>query len=164
MIVSDSSSIVLLAKTNTLYAVLKGNVIHIPEKVYDESVKAALEKGHPDAYIINEAVMQNHIKIIKAKPETAERIQRLFGISRGENETVSVAIDQNAELVLSDDKKCIRVCASLGIPYATTPDIIVALYRKKRLSKENAKKSLENLRRIGWYKKDIIDQRMEVIL
>lgn len=52
MIISDSSTLILLAKSGLIESFLSNLSIAIPEMVYVESVQKGIEKGKTDAYLI----------------------------------------------------------------------------------------------------------------
>lgn len=127
--------------------------------VYLETVEKGKEKGLLDAYLIEKNVNNGKIQVIIAKEKYKKDIEKLYGITKGENETICLALQKNAKLILSDDKKCINTCKTLGLKFAISADVVVALYTKKRIMKDKAIEALNKLENIGWLKKEIIESR-----
>jgi len=157
MIISDSSTLILLAKTGILEAFLEKNQLTIPEKVYEESVVRGKKRGLIDSYLIGSFVNKSRIKIKKADEKSKDTIEKLFGIRGGENETVALAT--RGDLILTDDKKCINVCKTLKLDFAISADVVVVLYKKGRISKEKMIIAFNRLERISRLKKELIDKR-----
>lgn len=160
-IVADSSSMILLAKTNLLDKFLERNRVVISKKVYDEMVKGK-EKGRTDAFLIERLLNEKNIAIQNAKEKTKNRIKKMLNLYGGENETLSLAIE-HGYLILTDDKKCINASKALGLNFITTLDIVVTLHIKKRIDKKFAIQSLNELENYGWYKKGIIEKYRRLI-
>lgn len=127
--------------------------------VYLETVEKGKEKGLLDAYLIEKNVNNGKIQIIIVKEKYKKDIEKLYGITKGENETICLSLQKNAKLILSDDKKCINTCKTLGFKFAISADVVVALYTKKRITKDKAIEALNKLENIGWLKKEIIESR-----
>ena len=53
MLISDASSLILLAKSELLENLLSIHKIVIPPKVYEEVVARGLERNYPDAHLVN---------------------------------------------------------------------------------------------------------------
>ena len=160
-IVVDASSLILLAKINLLGKLLEKNQLIIPEKVYIEVMKGK-EKAMLDALLVEKLVDEDKIKIQKVNQELYQKIWKLFGLWAGEAEVLALALNDNLPII-TDDKKCLNATKAADINYITTLDVVIALFQKKYINKEKAKKSLDMLEEYGWYKKDIIKFYQEKI-
>ena len=78
---------------------------------------------------------------------------------KGENETICLAKDDR--LVLTDDKKCINACKALKLDFVVSADIVVALYKKGRISQEKRDHAFDKLEEMSRLKKELIDKRRE---
>lgn len=164
MIISDSSSLILLAKSNILRPFAKNHKLIIPTKVYNETVEKGKEKGREDAYLVEKLTKEDKILVKKAKENEKENIKDLFGITKGENSVIALAVEKNPDLVLMDDEKGIKACKTIGIDFSISADIIVGLFEKGRINKNKAMKALEKLEKYGWFEAKIIRDRKKKIL
>lgn len=163
MIISDSSTLILLAKISILNTFLEKNKLIIPRGVYKESVVKGLEKGEADSYIINEEIGKGKIEIRDINEKKVKEVKKLFGITKGENEVISLALEKKPKLILTDDRKCINVCNALGLETSISADVVVALYKKGRIDKDKALDSLNKLKEFGWFKREIIEERIKIV-
>jgi len=157
MLVSDSSTLILLAKITLLEIFLEKNPLLISKGVYEESVARGKERGKSDAYLIERLLNENKITVKEVSGKSRRELSKIFGIKRGENETI--CLGRNAELILTDDKKCINVCKALDLHFAISADVVVALYKKGRISKEKKDQAFDKLEEISRLKKELIDER-----
>ncbi|MFZ2455083.1 MAG: hypothetical protein WAX07_01215 [Candidatus Altiarchaeia archaeon] len=163
MIVSDSSTLILLAKASVLEKVAGADELAIPECVYSESVVKGKDKARPDSLVIEKLVAEGKIKVKKAPPEEKERLKCSFGITCGENQTVALAVSEKCRLVLSDDKKCMTVCRTLGMPYMIALDCVLDLLCSSRITREKAIEAFETIAAAGWLGEEIIKSRRELL-
>lgn len=163
MIVFDSSTLILLVRGDLLVGFLNAvkQKIVIPKEVERECCE---EKESVDAMIIRQAIQEKKIEVRPLRERRAyEKIRVDFNLGRGEAEAVALGLAGKAKLVATDDKRAIHACSLLKIPYTTAIDILVRLYEKGVLEKQEALVKLESLERYGRYKKAIIaDARSKV--
>ena len=155
-IVSDSSTLILLVKAGLFDKFIKDRQIIIPISVYNETIKMGKEKGYKDAYILEKFMRENKIKVVRPRQHTYQKIQKLFGLSAGERDTIAIAIDSKIKYVLCDDKKAINACKILDLKFITSLDILLAMYKMNKISREEANKSIDKLDEFGWYNLELI--------
>src|SRR5437899_2057306 len=80
-----------------------------------------------------------------------------------EGETLAFALTQKAALVAIDDRKGIRACKLLKLPFSTAIDIVVRMRQKQILTKQEALRTLEALARHGRYSEEIIKRAMAIL-
>lgn len=162
IIISDSSSLILLEKSELLDKLTKETKITIPNKVYEEVVKEGLNKNYIDAININNQIKNKKIIIKKVTKKKEFPIT----LGEGEKEALELYYQENAKAVIVDDKKALNVCKAMSIKYATVHKILMDLLKKKKINQQQALKSLNILSREGRYSNDIIlhyyDQIKEV--
>lgn len=149
-------SLILAAKTTILDLFLGdfAGGIFISESVKKE----ALAKESADAKLIEKRIEQNRVKIKNSKNKNAvEKMMLDFNIGIGEAETIAVCLENNWQLVGTDDKNAIKACKVLEIAFATAIDILIMLNKKNILSKNEAFLKIEKLSEFGWYSDDIIE-------
>lgn len=155
-LVADASSLILLTKANVIEKVLERNVITIPSQVYEEVVVKGKEKGRKDAFQIEHYKEDGKVEVRAVKPKIKERIEKIFNLYGGEGVAVALAIELNTP-ILCDDRKGRNACKVLELKCSSALNILLALYKKGKLTKKEAKESLEKLSRYGWYKQELID-------
>ncbi len=153
MLVSNSSTLILLAKVSALETFLENSdEVIIPEEVYKESVE---NKTHFDAFLI-----QKHIggKIsVKKTNKNIEMIKKQFRLDEGEAAAFALYDKQKHKAILTDDRELIKLCKLEKIKFLCALGIIVALYKKQKISKKECLEKMEKLQKFGRYSKEIIN-------
>jgi predicted nucleic acid-binding protein len=145
-VISDSSTLILLAKSNLLKLCIDIFDIIIPDIVYKEILKGK-EKNYKDAFKIESFIKNKKIKIENPKNKTIEQYRNLFALDSGELYALCLAKEKNKD-VLIDDKKGINVCCILNIKFYTSLNILLLLYDLNKISKN---KALENLDLLNYF-------------
>ncbi|HBH02685.1 MAG: hypothetical protein A2W08_06845 [Candidatus Rokubacteria bacterium RBG_16_73_20] len=157
MIVSNASTLILLAKAELLGAFLAelGERVTVPKEVERECCE---EKRTPDALVIRGAIDEKKIAVQPVKAtKLYGKIRADFSLGSGEAEALTLAVSRRARLFMTDDKKAIQASKLLKLPFATALGILVRMHEKGLLGKKEALTKLEALRRHGRYSRDIID-------
>ncbi len=125
-IVANATPLIYLAKLGrlTLLKQLFGEVIS-PEEVRVEVIDKGKGLGKPDAYIVEKAVEEGWLKILKATP-----IKVPFDLEQGETAALSLAKQQGLDILL--DEVSARTAARLldVTPRGTIFVLLSALKRK----------------------------------
>jgi len=153
-LIADASPLILLGKSSLLIKLVEGNKIIIPEKVYSEIIKGK-EKAMTDAFLVDKLVKEKKIIVQKVDKNIIKKINEVFGLWAGEGEVLGLAIDTKFPII-TDDKKCINSAKASNIHVITSLDVVIALYKRKKINKEKALNTLDFLEEYGWYKKEII--------
>ncbi len=160
----DSSSLILLTKTNLVNELVEFGNLFIGEKVFDEIVVKGKNKGKEDAFIVSKLVSEGKIKIVKLNDKKFfEFILKEFRLDEGEAEVIALAYASMPSIVFTDDLEAIKACKTQGIIYFTSLLFLVKLVREKKMSVETGLNKLEKLSRIGFYSRDLIKHVSEVI-
>ena len=160
-IVSDATSLILLAKIGLLETFVTRNAVVMPPKVYEEVAKGK-DKGRLDALLVERLVDEKKLIISVPDNGTKARIEKLFNVHGGELDVLAIALATKRTIV-TDDKKCFNVAKALKLSFVTSLDVVVALYRKGVISKQVALQCIENLDSYGWYAKDLIKTYKEAV-
>ena len=157
MVIFDASTLILMAKTETLDSFLDdvGLAVAIPLEVEKEccSVKKTM-----DALMIRKALDESRIRVIAVKDrKLITRVQGDFGIGRGEAEAIVLALAEKARVLGIDDKNGINACKLLGVAFTTAIGILVRMSEKRLLTTSEALAKLKGLRKHGRYKKSILE-------
>ncbi len=165
MIVFNSSTLILLAKTELLdifLAEFKDDVV-IPKQVQTECCE---EKQSVDALLIRKAIQEKKLFVQPLEDKRLYgKILRDFPVGKGEAEALALAASRKARLFATDDKKAIQASKLLKIPFTTALGILLGMVEKGVLEKREARAKLEALQRYGRYKREIIEDaksRLEV--
>ena len=162
MIVFDSSTLILLAKAELLDVFLHNykNAIIVSQGVEKE----CSHKKTFDAMLIQKRIEEGKIVVKEIKNSAAtETLSKDFRLNIGEAETLSLALQEKASLVATDDKNAINACKLLRIPFTSAIGILLVLYEKSLLKKEDAKFKLEKLIRHGRYAERIARDTMNML-
>ncbi len=151
--VFDSSTLILLAKTDLLREVAEGFSIIIPSKVKDE----CLLKNTPDALLIKILIDEGKIKVEKAgNQEAVRKLQTDFRIEAAEAQALWLGRKLGCPVAV-DDGPAIKACKVMGIRFATAVHFLVNLRAKGQLELPMALAKLEVLAGYGRYSRKIIE-------
>lgn len=156
MIVFDASTLILLARTEILERFLETTLeVFIPKEVERECCE---QKRSEDALLIQRLIKDKKItvKLVRQR-RLGERVRRDFNLGRGESEAIALALLQKGSLLATDDKRAINACKVLKIPYTTALAILIRMYEKGLLEKEEAELKIEALAKYGRYKSDMVE-------
>ncbi|NOY54090.1 MAG: hypothetical protein GXP58_10820 [Deltaproteobacteria bacterium] len=153
IIIADSCSLILLWKCGALERLADSSKLIVPPKVYNEIVNENTLQIYPDAKNIHDLVKADKIAIEKPSAGAAD-IPITLGA--GETECIQLYTTRNADVILTDDGKAIKVCRYLGIPFTISPKVVVSLFEGGRISFEHARTAILKLEKIGRYARDII--------
>jgi len=150
--VFDSSTLMLLAKSELLGIVSKKIQIIIPRMVRTECTG----KDTFDAKMISSLIDNRKIEVVAANKEAVNALCRDFRIHVGEAESLACALKRKLSLAV-DDLPTIKACKILNIQFATAIHFLINIAEKGLISKEMALAKLEKLSLYGRYNKRIID-------
>jgi len=168
IVICDSSSLILIAKIETLDLLIDlFEEILIPKAVFFETVTKGKEYQKMDAFLIEKRIEEGKIKVVDVENRgEMQKLMKNFNIHKGEAEAILIYLERRAELLGTDDNKTIKVCKILKIKYFTTLSFVYLLYSQNRLSKEKSLFKFNALKKIGWYKKEVIkyfEEKIEII-
>ena len=156
MFLFDASTLILLAKTELLDLFLDD----LPEKavITEEVEEECCRKPQAfDSLIIQKAIKERKITVrALSRRSVYQKLQKDLGLGSGEGETLAFALTQKAPIVAIDDRRGIRACKLLKIPFSTAMDIVIRMRQKQVLTKEQALAKVEALARHGRYSEEII--------
>jgi predicted nucleic acid-binding protein len=152
LVISDSSTLIHLACIGqmSLLRDLFGRIV-IPLAVRQEVVDQGA--GRPGSLEVAAAIHDGWIEVVEpASPGLVAVLRRQIG--GGEAETLALAIERNAELVLLDESAARRVAESIGLAKTGVVGIVLRADRQGRLA--NVVETLTQLRNSGFW----IDDRL----
>ncbi|KCZ73498.1 putative nucleic acid-binding protein, contains PIN domain [Candidatus Methanoperedens nitroreducens] len=151
-VVSNSSPLIFLSAIGMLDLLRNefGEIL-IPEAVYDEVTSKEL-KGS------NEVKHADWIRVVSIKNNKAPSF--LPVLDRGEEESIVLAIEQNADLVLLDDLAGRRAAMMQGLNVMGTLGFLKVMDRKGRI--KNLRDVLDGLQKNGfWMNVDLYRRMLE---
>ena len=155
MVIFDSSTLILLARTEVLevfIANFTGQVL-IPEKVKEE----VLVKDGTEMLQVAALIEGGQISVLRVSDrKLLQKLVEDFNIDLGEAEAITLALQKRGAMVATDDRNAIRACKLLKIDFITAIAILIRAAEKKLFSRSEALLKLEKLEAIGRYKKSII--------
>lgn len=118
----------VLAKLNLLHLlrILYGRV-HFSASVYDEVVTQGLQRGYQDAETLELFMQQTQWSAESVLPrnETEQ-----LTLDRGERDTIALALNLEADLVLIDDQAARLAARALGLPVRGTLGVLIDAYHQ----------------------------------
>lgn len=162
MIVFDSSTLILLAKTDLLELFVldfRGKVL-IPPKVKTE---VCIEKREETPLIVK-LIKDKRIEVFEAK--NSRQIKKFmddFNIDAGEAEALTLAVQEGAGIVATDDRNAIRACKLLKLDFVSAIAVLIRAFEKNLIDRDEAVVKLQKLESIGRYSRTIIEDAIKKI-
>ena len=155
MLVSNTSTLVLLAKVNCLETFIEiSPVIDIPAQVKQE---ALFEKDSYYAKRIQKLIDEKKISVANVNRNQITNIMSQFKLDEGEAATYALFDSKKYYAILTDDGELIKLCKLEKVPFICAMAIVISLFEKKKLSKETALSKLEDLHIVGRYSKKLYE-------
>lgn len=151
-IVSNASTLILLARSTLLQIWLEHVQIIIPIEVHDETI---LGKETYDARLIKKLVDEKSILVQSAPKAKIESVMKDFRLDIGEAAAYALFDNKKHTAIMTDDAELIKLCKLEGIDFVGAMGIVVALYNKHILNKVEALEKLDKLHEIGRYSQEI---------
>ncbi len=155
MLVSNTSTLVLLAKIDCLEAFIEiSPKIEIPAQVKQE----ALFKE--DAYYarrIKQLIGDKKIIVQEANKNKISGITSQFHLDEGEAAAYVLYDAKKHKAILTDDGELIKLCKLQKVPFICAMAAIIRMFEKKKLTKEETMNKLKDLHEIGRYSLELYD-------
>ena len=162
MIILDASTVILLAKIDLLETFVSnfpGKVL-IPEKVEEEICTEKME----ETPLVVKLIKDKKIRVLKVKNgQPVKKLMDDFNIDAGEAEAITIALQEKASLVATDDRNAIRACKVLRIEFTTAIAILIRSFEKNLIPKDEALIKLKKLESIARYSRAIMDDARKQI-
>jgi len=156
MLVSNTSTLVLLAKIGCLEHFIEvSQPIEIPVQVKKE---ALFEKDSYYAKLIEKLIKDKKINLVFVNKEKLSEIKSQFNLDDGEAATYVAFKTKKYDAILTDDGELIKLCKLEKLPFTCAMAIVIRLFEKKMLTKEEALTKLQELHEIGRYSEKLYFQ------
>jgi predicted nucleic acid-binding protein len=158
LIVKDAMVLIHLATSGVLKkACIMFKQVIIPNLVHNEVVEKGIQNSHPDAYIVQKLEKEGYIQV-KPVTETALMDElRAYGLRGGELEAITLYFQEKADLIASNDDKVRKLRLILNLELVSSLEIVFLLAKNRAISKNRAKECLRELKKVGWFSKNVID-------
>lgn len=155
MLVSNTSTLVLLAKIGLLERFFDTVApITIPSQV---RIEYSFDEASYYAKLLEKAVLEKKIIVKEVRESELKIILHNFRLDSGEAAVYVLYKKGGYTAILTDDGELIKLCKLENIPFLCSLAIVVRLYEKRLITKEEAMEKLEKLNTVGRYSKEIYE-------
>jgi predicted nucleic acid-binding protein len=137
------------------------NHVIIPELVHKEVVERGIENSHPDAYIVQKLEKEGYIQVQHVTETALMEELKSYGLRGGELEAVTLYIQEKADLIASNDDKVRKLRLILNLELVSSLEIVFLMAKNRAISKDRANECLRELKKVGWFSKNVIDTIIE---
>lgn len=152
MFISNTSTLILLAKVDALTLLLDHvKRVVIPKIVYEE-IKG---KDSFEVMSVKKEIEENRIKILDIDKRFYGDIIKQFKLDEGEAAAYALFKKENGKILFTDDGELIKLCKIEKIPFIVAMAVIVGLFKKGKMGKNEALGKLSKLYGYGRYSEGI---------
>ena len=164
LVVKDSMVLIHLASTAVLReaCVMFSRVIISPA-VHSEVVERGIKKGRPDAYVVQRLESEKYIHVVSVVDRQLMEELEKYGLQGGELESVTLYLQEKADLIASNDDRVRRLRLILNLNLVSSPEIVFMMAKNEVISKGKAIDCLLELKEIGWFTPNVIDVIVEEV-
>ena len=162
MLISNTSTLILLAKVTSLSAFLDEiKEIAIPKIVYHE---LTTKEDSFDVLLIKKEFEKKRILVFDVDRGSYAPIMKQFKMDEGEAAAYSLFKQKKGHCILTDDSELIKLCKIEGVPFTCSMAAIVRLCKKGKLTREDALEKIDGLYKHGWYSNEIYNYFKEKVI
>ena len=158
----DSCTIILLAKASVLEIVIDSYDVIITQDVYKEVIKGK-EKSFQDALLLERLGEQKKFKQRNTDAALTKKLVNDFNMGVGEASVISCAMKQKDCVAATDNRQGRNAAKINNLPFVGSIEIVVALFKNKKITFEKTMTALKILRIAGWFDDYLIENAMEAI-
>lgn len=152
MLISNASTLILLAKATLLQKFLNNFEVTISDKVLDEVTQ---DRNVFDAKLIQKEVEIKRIKVRKIDSEKIKNVLKEFRLHEGEASAYVLFKKGEGKAILTDDKELIKLCRIERVPFICALAVVVRMFEKGLLTREEAREKLDRINDYGRYSRNI---------
>ena len=164
----DSSSLIIFAKINRLYLLLKlYKSLYISNGVYNEVVEEGMKINAPDAIILRNFVEAGKIKILSLIPrynDFSRSLEEIYPqLGKGECEVIALSLQEKNKEIVMDETLARGVAKLYGIKTLGSLRVLLEAYKRKFIEewelREIVSEMIKNKFRVG---ADLMDRFWKV--
>jgi predicted nucleic acid-binding protein len=158
--ISDSSSLILLAKSDLLSLLCKNARIFITQTISEE-----IRFNSKDSQLIQDLISKGEITVKRMQEKRKEESGLPVSLGKGERTALALFKDIEIDYLLLDDKKAAIYCRKNSIPYINALLIPHYLRNREVIDDQMMEERIELLNRIGRYArwiKEYVSQNQQV--
>ena len=142
----DTDALIKLTRCSAKEAVGAAFGAYLPGDVHRECVEQGKAGGFPDALRVEANIKKGVLSVRKPRrtPGT-EKLIRDLRLSGGEADVLRLHQSGDIDLVVSDDRRFLQILEALGIRYTTPGPLVAALFRMRKMAREEVLAHLERL-------------------
>lgn len=146
IVVSDTTPLISFLKINKLHLFEKifGKVI-IPQAVFEELTKDIRFSLESEQIVREKFIVVENVH----NTEAVDILRRATGLDKGESESIVLADELKADLLLMDEAKGRDVSIQVGHQIMGTIGVLMAAYEEKLLSADDIKECINNFKKAG---------------
>lgn len=152
MLISNSSTLILLAKVSLLQKFLDNYKVTIPQQVLSESV---LDKETFDSLLIQKEIKGGRIRVKKVQEGNIKQVLLQFRLDKGEAAAYVLFKKTVNKAILTDDAELIKLCKLDGIKFVCALAVVVIMFKKRIITTEEANEKIDKLKEYGRYSDEI---------
>ncbi|MEK6951075.1 MAG: DUF3368 domain-containing protein [Nanoarchaeota archaeon] len=146
----DSTLLIYLGKVRLLEKI-KGLSARnlIPASVYEEVVEKGKKLGEADAFYVQKLVEERIFEVHLAPKRNYPFLENT-ALDQADKDVLTIAQEFGARAIM-DDENARTVAEIVGIPKGGSLFLIFTLVRRKMITAQEARKSIEAMIEAGWY-------------
>jgi len=158
-VVKDAMVLINLAKITLLvHSCDYFEKVMIADGVFDEAVTSGKEKGMEDAFLIEQLIKAEKIKVKRIKNKSFIKMINAFNIYGGEAESLALYKQEKADLFISDDDNVRKKKHVIQANIIGSLAVLLKLRKAHKISKDKFMVSIEKMRSIGWFSNAVLDK------
>lgn len=159
-IIADACTIILLAKASVLETAAAAYQIAVTAAVYEEVV-GGKQHMFADALLLERLNKEKAISTSVSEEKLTQKLMKDFNMGNGEASTIAAAISEKEGIVATDNRQGRKAASVNNLQLVGSIDIVVALFRKKRIDMQKAIAALKKLKEEGWFEPHLLEKAME---
>lgn len=151
----DACTLILLAKASVLEALADEYALSITSAVYTEVI-AGKKYLFADALLVERLYHEHKLVLNKSAETLSKKLMEDFNMEMGEASTIAVCIQEKI-IVATDNRQGRKAAVVNNLPLVGSIELIMALWRKKKIDATKTKTALNILQREGWFSPYLIE-------
>ncbi|MFA4886818.1 MAG: hypothetical protein WC595_01265 [Candidatus Nanoarchaeia archaeon] len=161
-IAADACTLILLAKASVLEKGTEAFKVTMTAEVYEEVLKGK-GKMAEDAFLIERLEKEKKITVVRSLKKMTEELIKNFEMGKGEASVISLALEEKGMVIATDNRQGRKVAKINNLNLVGSLELVVALFKKGKITSEKALSALKVLETEGWFDDYLIEKTKEDI-